>query len=104
MPKDSITYDTLIIGGGPVGISVAMHLAFHKRNIVIIDRLTSPMNFYTNPVNNFPGVKPLTRGVDILRKMKSEIKEYGVTIKFGNIIDITGKYPDFRLHIESIKR
>jgi thioredoxin reductase (NADPH) len=103
MLKDSKTYDTLIIGGGPAGISAAMHLTFHKRNIAIIDRLTSPMNFYTNPVNNFPGVRPLTRGTDILRKMKNEVKEYGVTIKFGNIINITGKCPDFRIHIESIK-
>jgi thioredoxin reductase (NADPH) len=100
----SSVYDTLIIGGGPAGISAALHLAFHKREVIIVDRRTSPMNFHTNPVNNYLGIKPLITGKAILNKMRSEVKEYGVTIHTGNVIEVTGEYPEFKVRIQSISK
>jgi len=102
MPEDLNFYDTLIIGGGPAGISAAMHLVFHHRKVMIVDRRTSPMNFYTNPVNNYPGIQPLCVGVDILRKMKDGVKSSGMTIKNGNVVDIKGECPEFEVQVEPV--
>ncbi|MCW3977710.1 MAG: NAD(P)/FAD-dependent oxidoreductase [Candidatus Bathyarchaeota archaeon] len=95
-------YDTVIIGGGPAGISAAMHLVFHHRKIIIVDRQTSPMNFYTNPVRNYLGVRPLAAGVGILRKMRNEVKESGVTVAVQNVVDIQGEFPEFEVHVEPV--
>ena len=56
------------------------------------------MNYYTNPVNNYPGIKPLKTGVDILNKMKSELAE-NVTQFYGNVNKVEGKCPEFRIQI-----
>ncbi len=100
MPDDTKSYDTLIVGGGPAGISAALHLAFHQRKVIVFDRATSPMNFYTNPVHNYPGVKPLTVGVSILRKMKAEVREVGATIATGDVIGVEGDCPEFEVHVK----
>ena len=103
MHEDQLVYDTLIVGGGPAGVSAAMHLSFHRRKVVIVDRLTSPMNFHTNPVNNYPGVKPPATGVGILRKMKKEVRANGVEFEIGSVVDIRGVCPEFKVLFESRK-
>jgi thioredoxin reductase (NADPH) len=91
--------DTLVIGGGPSGISNAMHLGFHLRKVNIVDRKSSAMNFHTNPVNNYPGVKPLCTGIEILDKMRKELSEYRVQNLYGNVIKIEGECPEFKIHV-----
>jgi len=100
----SSVYDTMVIGGGPAGVSAALHLSFHSRKVLIVDRLSSPMIFHTNPVNNFPGIKPLSTGVEILDKMRTEVKEYGAVLHVGNVVDITGEYPEFEVQIADVKK
>jgi flavin-dependent dehydrogenase len=36
-------YDAIIIGGGPAGCSAALHLAYQKRDVLVLDRGTSPL-------------------------------------------------------------
>jgi thioredoxin reductase (NADPH) len=97
--QESGIFDTLVIGGGPSGISNAMHLGFHLRKVIIVDRKSSAMNFHTNPVNNYPGVKPLCTGIEILDKMREELSEYGVQNLYGNVIEIEGECPEFKIHV-----
>ena len=101
MSQASNHYDTIIIGGGPAGISAAMHLGFHGRRVMIVDRKSSPMFFATTSIQNYPGVKPLVSARDLLRKMRTELREYAVESVFGNVVKIEGSYPKFRVHIEA---
>lgn len=100
MAEDNNHYDTVIIGGGPAGISAAMHLSFHGRRVMIVDRKSSPMFFATTSIHNYPGVKPLMSSRDILRKMRTELREYPGESVFGNVVKIEGNYPKFRVHID----
>lgn len=36
-------YDTLIVGGGPAGLTAGLHLAWHERKALVIDRVTGPL-------------------------------------------------------------
>ena len=101
--NESNLFDSIIIGGGPAGISTAIHLGYHFRKVIIIDRGSSPMNFYTNPVNNYPGIKPLVKGVDILNKMRTEIRE-NVSIYHGNVDKIDGECPEIKIKVEPLNK
>jgi thioredoxin reductase (NADPH) len=103
MANELTHYDTVIVGGGPAGIAAAMHLAFHQRKVLIVDRKTSPMQFANTPIHNYPGVKPLEASVDILQKLRKELREFKVKTLFGNVLRIEGKVPNFQIHIKTTK-
>jgi thioredoxin reductase len=103
MTEDSKHLDTIIIGGGPAGIAAALHLAFHGRNILIIDRKTSPMFFATTLIHNYPGVKPLQIAREIHRKMADELDEYQCPRLFGNVIGVKGQVPQFEVTVQTKK-
>jgi len=50
-------YETIIVGGGPGGLTAAIHLAWHDRNVLLIDRKTGPLFFKPWKTSiTFPGI------------------------------------------------
>jgi thioredoxin reductase len=99
MWKSDKVWDTLIIGGGPAGLAACLHLSFHNRRVVVVDRRSSPMHFHTNPVSNYPGVAPLSTGREILTKLQDELKKYEVAFLHGNVVEIQGSCPEFSVTV-----
>ncbi len=54
-------YDTIIVGGGPAGLTEAIHLAWHDRKVLVIDRRSGPLFFTLETLQNVPGM-PAVRG------------------------------------------
>lgn len=92
-------YDTAIVGGGPAGLTAALHLAWHGRPVVVIDRRTGPLFFTLDELHNVPGM-PATRGVDIMRGLRSQAESLGAEIARGNVVGISGSDGDFLLTAE----
>ncbi|MFX0167837.1 MAG: NAD(P)/FAD-dependent oxidoreductase [Candidatus Hodarchaeota archaeon] len=103
MLQDSDHYETIIIGGGPAGIAAALHLGFHGRKIALVDRKTSPMFFATTPIHNYPGVKPLLSARAIHQKMAKELKEFPIDQIYANVVDIKGRFPQFKVELQTPK-
>ncbi|MFX1485410.1 MAG: NAD(P)/FAD-dependent oxidoreductase [Promethearchaeota archaeon] len=89
-------YDAIIIGGGPAGTSAALHLAYHERSVLVLDRGTSPMHFHTNSILNFSG-SVYHEGRSLLRNIQGEARAAGAEYKAADVVDISGKYPKFKL-------
>lgn len=93
-------YDAIIIGGGPAGVSAALHLAFHKRSVLVLDRGTSPMYFHTNSILNFSG-SVYHEGRSLLRNMQGEARAAGAEFLAADVIEISGRYPKFKVKTHS---
>ncbi len=93
-------YDAIIIGGGPAGVSAALHLAFHKRSVLVLDRGTSPMYFHTNSILNFSG-SVYHEGRSLLRNMQGESRAAGAEFLAADVIEISGRYPKFKVKTQS---
>lgn len=90
-------YDTIVIGGGPAGCSAALHLAYHKRNVLVLDRGTSPMAYHTNTIMNFATGDSYHEGRSLLRNLQGAASSAGAEFKEANVTEITGEYPDFAI-------
>ncbi|GEM46092.1 NAD(P)/FAD-dependent oxidoreductase [Deinococcus cellulosilyticus] len=93
---ESQLYDTIIIGGGPAGLTAALHLAFHKRKVLVVDRRTGPLWYTTTPLWNVPGFigKP---GVTIQKTMLKEAQEAGAEVVKDSIVEVSGSEGHFQL-------
>jgi thioredoxin reductase len=89
-------YDTLIVGGGPAGLSAGLHLAWHQRKVVVIDRVTGPLFFTLEKLWNVPGM-PEATGVEIQKRLKAQALALGTEIQHANVVKAEGQEEEFLL-------
>jgi len=92
-------YDCIIVGGGPAGLSAGIHLAWHERKVVVMDRRTGPLFFTIEKLQNVPGM-PAVRGTDVQRQLKEQALSLGVEVVRGNVTKASGDAGAFLLEDE----
>jgi thioredoxin reductase len=92
-------YDTLIVGGGPAGLSAALHLAWHDRKVLLIDRVTGPLFYTLEKLWNVPGM-PEASGAEIQKRLKAQAEAMGAETVRGNIVAASGSEGAFTLQGE----
>jgi thioredoxin reductase (NADPH) len=93
-------YDTIIVGGGPAGAAGALHLSYHNRTVLVLDRGTSPMHFHTNTIMNFPAGPTYYEGRTLLRQLQGVAKSSGAEFKEADVVEVKGKYPEFTVRTD----
>ena len=73
---DASTYDALIIGGGPAGLTCGIFLGRYRRRVLIVDH-GKPRNYASRAIHGFLGqhdIPPL----ELLRRGRAEAEHAGV--------------------------
>jgi thioredoxin reductase (NADPH) len=80
-------YDTLIIGGGPGGLTAAMYLRRFTRNVALVDKGNSRLRLI--PVShNYPGFPEGVPGHALLGNLTAQLQRYGGSVMAGEILDL----------------
>jgi thioredoxin reductase (NADPH) len=90
-------HDTAVVGGGPAGLTAGLHLAWHGRKVVVIDRTSGPLFFTLELLHNVPGM-PAASGAEIQKRLRAQTKAMGAVLVHGNVLRVEGAEGDFRLH------
>ncbi len=88
------TFDTIIIGGGPAGLTAGIYLARGKAKVLILDTgSVGGQMVLTHAIANYPGVEEIS-GYQLATTMKKQAKLFGCKIK-SNIkitsVELEGK-------------
>jgi thioredoxin reductase (NADPH) len=87
MPNPDYVYDTLIIGGGPGGLTAAIYLRRFTRSVALVDKGNSRLRLI--PVShNYPGFPEGVPGHVLLGNLGVQLERYGGTVMPGEIVDL----------------
>jgi len=71
-------YDTIIIGGGPAGLSAGLYAARSKMDTLVIERAEfGGQVATTNEIDNYPGSIENCTGATLSVRMKQQAEEFG---------------------------
>jgi thioredoxin reductase (NADPH) len=80
-------FDTLVIGGGPGGLTAAIYLRRFTRNVAVVDKGNSRAALI--PVShNYPGFPEGVPGTALLENLHCQLGNYGGAVARGEITDL----------------
>ena len=82
------TYDIVIVGAGPAGMTAAIYAVRANMKVLMLDRLSpGGQMINTNEVENYTGAGKLS-GADLAIRMFEHTQELGVEFDYKTVIDI----------------
>ncbi len=82
-------YDTIIIGGGPAGLSAGLYGARSKMDTLLIERSKfGGQTATTDELENYPGSEENSTGPSIIERMRKQAEEFGTKFAKDEIIEV----------------
>ena len=81
------TYDCVVVGAGPAGLTAAIYLARYRRDFVVVDSGASRAAWIPTS-HNHPGFPEGIRGKTLLARIRRQAERYGARIEQGRVEDI----------------
>jgi len=88
------TYDVIIIGGGPAGITAAIYTARRLLSTLVITKEPGGQVVKTPDIENYPGFE-LISGPELAQKFMSQAKKFGAEIMYDEVILLDQKNNEF---------
>ncbi|USK78189.1 thioredoxin-disulfide reductase [Peribacillus frigoritolerans] len=86
--KNQETYDVIIVGAGPAGMTAAVYTSRANLNTLLIERgIPGGQMANTQDVENYPGFDHIL-GPDLSNKMFEHAKKFGAVYEYGDIKEI----------------
>lgn len=81
-------YDTLIVGGGPAGLSLALYLLRNNKKVFLLEKENIGGQIANSPrVENYPSIKEIS-GLDFINKLFEQVSSLGLEFDLEDVIDI----------------
>lgn len=82
-------YDTIIIGGGPAGLTSAIYSSRARLTTLIIEKAGCGGQIaITDFLENYPGFETGVNGFELTSKMEQQARGFGAEIVYGEVLSI----------------
>jgi len=96
-----MSYDVLIIGGGPAGLSAALNVRARGRSVLVVSNpLEENPLWRAERVDNYLGM-PGVSGAQMLRTMRAHAEEAGAEFRSGKVLNAVQMGDTWYVSIES---
>jgi len=87
--KEEIIYDTIIVGGGPAGLTAGIYLSRARMNTLLIEKaLPGGQAILTEIIENYPGFPHGIAGPELMQKMEEQAVRFGLKIEYGEVEEV----------------
>jgi len=87
------TYDLIIIGAGPAGITASVYAARKRMNFLVISRDIGGQTAWSGDIENYTGYQFIT-GPELTAKLEEHMRKYGVGLKENEEVAAAGRQGD----------
>ncbi len=92
------SYDIVIVGGGPAGLTAALYGARAMRRTVVFEhRVTGGQIALTSLVENYPGYADGVNGYELAESMRQQAERYGAELRAERVTQIQTAEGGFRV-------
>ena len=96
-----MTYDIIIIGGGPAGLSAAIYARRALKSVLIIEKSAFGGQITASPkVENYPGFEEIS-GLELGEKMYDQAKKLGVVTLYSEVNEIRKENDTFIVSVKN---
>ena len=89
-----VSYDCLIIGGGPAGLTAATYLGRFRRRVMVVDAGQSRANWIPS-THNCPGFPDGIAGPDLLERLRQQALGWGAELVNDTVQNVQHDGSDF---------
>jgi len=87
--KEEIIYDTIIIGGGPAGLTAGIYLSRARMDTLLIEKaIPGGQAVLTEIIENYPGFPEGISGPQLMQKMEEQAVRFGLKIEYGEAAEV----------------
>ena len=81
-------YDSIIIGGGPAGLTSAIYLRRANKKVLVLEaNVCGGQILFANNVENYPGFKSIS-GYEFSENLKNQVLDLGAEIKYETVLKV----------------